>query len=235
MYFDIKSKFVGQLQGMALAVLLATGTAVASADTVHVAIDTSGFGVSIGAIDMQFVASGGPLATASITNLVGFNTLPDINWDVEQIVGGYKFRNDTANFLSLGAAFGGSLSFDLSISGGTDAAFVSTFLVSAWDGSAYVGNTNSFGALATFDWVPSSTGVGGDVLLNISDTRVTAAQVPEPSGLALSAIGAAAMLLALFRRRKARVPAARPDLRAAAALRNPARRWRADMKMPFPA
>ena len=108
MYINFQNRMVNLLRRVALALTLAAGCGAASASMVHVSIDTSTFGVANGFIDLEFGAAGGvPLATAVVTNLVGFAPTPDIEWGVEQVTGGYKFRNDTVNLLSHAANFGG--------------------------------------------------------------------------------------------------------------------------------
>ena len=82
----------------ALALMLAAGTGAASAETIHVAIDTSTFGAATGYVDMQLSASSGvPLATALVSNMVGFDSTAFIDsWGVTPVAGGYLFRNDTS-------------------------------------------------------------------------------------------------------------------------------------------
>lgn len=209
MYFDMQNKAARLLRRMALALTLAAGCGIASASVVRVSIDTSTFGVASGYIDMEFSAiAGGPLATAVVSNMVGFAAAPDIQWDVEQVAGGYKFRNDTVNLLSHAAIFGGILSFDLAISGDYDptGSLVSAFKVAAFDGANYLGNFDpATGALATFLWTPSATANGGGGLSgNVSDSSVTV--VSLPSDLLLMAIGLGAMMLVLRQRGRAVVP-----------------------------
>lgn len=204
MYFDIQNKATKLLRQMALALTLAACGGAASAGVIHVSIDTSTFGASSGYIDMEFSATAGvPLAIAAVSNLVGFAATPDIQWGVEQVAGGYKFRNDTVNLLSHAASFGGILSFDLAITGESDPAgsFVSAFKVAAFDGTNYLGNFDpATGALATFLWTPSLTAnASGDLSFGVSDSSVTV--VPEPSDLLLLAIGLAVMMLVSRQRR----------------------------------
>ncbi|CAN7168008.1 NF038129 family PEP-CTERM protein [Pseudoduganella sp. LjRoot289] len=209
MQFDIQNKALKLLQRMGLALALAAGCGIASASVIHVSIDTSTFGVASGYIDMEFSATGGPLATAAVSKLVGLAATPDIQWGVEQAAWGYTFRNDTVNLLSHAASFGGIVSFDLAITGDYDPAgsIVSAFKVAAFDGANYLGNFDpATGALATFLWTPSPSVTGNDSLaLNVSDSSV--AVVPEPFSLLLMAVGLAAMVLAL--RQRGRAAAAR--------------------------
>ena len=194
MIFDLQKRL---LRRVALALALAAGCGAASASILHVSINTSKFGATNGYIDMEFSAiAGAPLATAMVSNLVGLAATPDIQWGVDQVSGGYEFRNDTLNLLSHAAVFGGIVSFDLAITGTSDpsASYLSAFKVAAFDGANYLGNFDPLtGALATFQWTPPPAGAGGDVLATVFDDSV--ALVPEPADLLLMAIGMAAMAL----------------------------------------
>lgn len=206
MHFTLQHRAVTLLRRVALALAMVASCGAASAGMIHVAIDTSTFGVASGYIDMEFSATAGaPLATATVTNLVGFAATPDIQWDVDTVSGGYRFRNDTLNLLSHAASFGGILSFDLDIAGAYDASasYVSAFKVAAFDGVNYLGDFDpATGALATFLWTPSPTVTGSDAMLaNVSDSSVTV--VPEPSDWLLMAIGLAVMVLVSRRRGRA--------------------------------
>jgi hypothetical protein len=210
MYINLQKQAVMLVRRMALTLTLAAGCCTASASVVSVSIDTSTFGVASGYIDMEFGATAGaPLATAVITNLQGFAATPDIQWDVDVVAGGYKFRNDTLNLLSHAASFGGMVSFDLSITGADDptSSYVSAFKVAAFDGVNYLGNfAPASGALATFLWTPSPTASGsGTLLASVSDSSVTL--VPEPSEWVLIAIGLA--VIVLVSRHRGRAAAAR--------------------------
>ena len=208
MVFDFHKQL---LRRVALALTLAAGCGAASANVLHVSINTSTFAVTSGYIDMEFSAiAGAPLATAVVSNLVGLAATPDIQWGVDQVAGGYEFRNDTLNLLSHAATFGGVVSFDLAITGASDpsASYVSVFKVDAFDGANYLGNFEPLtGALATFLWTPPVAGAGGDVLANVFDDSV--ALVPEPVDLLLMAVGVAAMALAL--QRQGRAPSVAAD------------------------
>src|SRR5579872_5259985 len=101
MRIDIKHKTSALLRRAALAMTLATCSGMASAGVLHVAIDTADFGVANGYLDMQLTASAGvPLATALVSNMVGFESSTVVDsWGVTPVTGGYAFRNDTSNDL----------------------------------------------------------------------------------------------------------------------------------------
>lgn len=203
MTFDLQKRL---LRRVGLALALAAGCGAASASVLHVSINTSTLGATSGYIDMEFSAiAGAPLATAVVSNLVGFAATPDIQWGVDQVSGGYTFRNDTLNLLSHAATFGGVVSFDLAITGAAapGAGYVSVFKVAAFDGANYLGNFDpATGALAAFLWTPPPVaGASGDVLATVFDDSVTL--LPEPADWLLMAIGMAVMVLALQRQGQA--------------------------------
>ncbi|SFV17541.1 NF038129 family PEP-CTERM protein [Pseudoduganella namucuonensis] len=202
---DVKHKIASLLRRAALALALATGCGLASAGVVHVTIDTASFGAASGFLDMNLGVSGAvPLATATVTNLVGFQGSPYIDsWGVTAVAGGWRFRNDASNDLFQSVDFGGVLSFDLTFAGAVDPMtnYISKFVVSAFgsDGFTPLGHYDPMtGALAEFAWTPGLTaGADGHVFANLSDPHVRA--VPEPGPWLLIGIGCAA--LALTRRR----------------------------------
>jgi hypothetical protein len=199
------SPITSLLRRLALAAALLAGGA-ASAGTLHIAIDTAGLGAASGYLDMQLSASAGvPLATAVISNLVGFDSAAYIDsWGVTAANGGYQFRNDTSNDLFHAVTFGGVLSFDLTFSGEPDplTRYVSHFVISAFNDSiAPLGSYNPVsGALADFSWMPGlSAQQAGTVGVAISDARV--AVVPEPAAWMMMGLGLMAMTAAVRRRR----------------------------------
>jgi hypothetical protein len=205
MHGIFKHRFVSAVSRAALAALLAASGGLAAANPIHVAIDTSTFGAASGYIDMQLSASGGvPLATAVVSNLVGFDSSAFIDsWGVTPVAGGYAFHNDTANDLFHAVDFSGTLSFDLDFDGAPDPAtsYVSHFVVSAFDGSYDpLGHYDPFtGALADFSWTPAlSAQADGSVGVSVSDPSVSV--VPEPADGLLLGLGLVGMMLALRRK-----------------------------------
>ncbi|MRV70298.1 PEP-CTERM sorting domain-containing protein [Duganella sp. FT92W] len=208
MYFNLQNQAVNLLKRITLALTLAATCGMASATVIHVSLDTSAFGVTSGYLDMNLSASSNvPLATATVTNLTGFDSNPYMeSWGVTTVPGGYKFRNDTANDLFQSVHFGSTLSFDLTFDGAYDAAtsYISAFTVSAFgDDFSVLGATDPLtGALATFLWTPSLTdGGNGSLAALTSDGGVGV--VPEPAGLALMGLGLGALVLVLRRRGRA--------------------------------
>lgn len=192
------------LRGLALAAALAS-SGVAAAATVHVAIDTASFGASSGYLDMQLSASSGvPLATATISNMAGFDSSAYIDsWGVTGLGGGYQFRNDTANDLYHAVTFGGVLSFDLTFAGAPDpwTSYVSHFVLSAYDaGNAPLGSYDPVsGALADFSWTPARNAQGtGTIGVSLSDARVST--VPEPAAWLQLGTGLALLMAGALRR-----------------------------------
>jgi hypothetical protein len=200
-----KSTLLPLLRRAALSLALVAASGLAGAGTLHVAIDTSGFGGAAGYLDMQLSASSGvPLATAVVSHLSGFDTDGFIDaWGVTPVADGYLFRNDVANDLYHAVDFGAVLSFDLDLGGDADplASYVSHFVVALFDETgAALGNYDPVsGALADFSWTPASAAGGaGAVGVDIADPAVVTV-VPEPGGWLL--IGAGLCAMASLRRR----------------------------------
>jgi hypothetical protein len=204
----IKRQFSTVLRRVVLAVTLAASSSMAPAGVIHVAVDSSNFGAASGYLDLQLSTNAGPLTTALVSNMAGFDPNAYIEaLGVTQTVGGYLFRNDTFGDLFHAVNFGGLLSFDLTFDSLVDPGgqYPSLFLISAFDEAfAPLGNVDPVrGSLAEFTWMPAATsGIDGELAVRISDPSVTV--IPEPSGVLLSGIGLAAMALLL--RRRARSP-----------------------------
>ena len=69
----INRKISTVLKRIALAVTLAASSSLASAAIIHVAVDSSNFGVATGYLDMQLSTNAGPLTTALVSNMGGFD------------------------------------------------------------------------------------------------------------------------------------------------------------------
>lgn len=191
------TKFVSFARKAALGLALAAASSFAAAGTIHVSVDTSGFGTDTGYFDVMMSASGGvPLATATISNLTGFDTsslVVDQSYGFDLVGNNYVLRNDTPNDLFSAVNFGGVLGFDLTFAGDYDplTSYISHVLVSAFD-SDYLplGDFDPrSGALAEFTWTPAATQGG----------QGSSATVPEPGVWLLMAAGMIGM--ALSRRR----------------------------------
>ena len=218
----ITRKIASALRRIALAASLAACSSLASAAVMHVDVDTSSFGVASGYLDLQLSTNGGPLTTALVNNMVGFDPSAYIDAvGVTQTAAGYLFRSDTFGDLFHAVHFGGVLSFDVDFQGLVDPTgqYPSLFLVSAFDDNfGLLGNADPVrGALAALTWTaPAANGLDGSVLISIADPAVTV--IPEPGGMLLSGIGLAAAAFVLRRRAK-RVtppPAGNPALGLAA-------------------
>ncbi len=205
MHNNMRHNFASVLRRAALALALASGCGLASAGVVHVTIDTASFGVGAGFVDMNLSTSANvPLQTATVTNLVGFQSSPYVeSWGLTAVAGGWQFRTDTVNDLFQSVDFGGVLSFDLAFAGAIDpvTSYLSRFVVSAvaGDGVTPLGQYDPVtGALAVFSWTPAlSTDADGLIGVSTADPHVSV--VPEPAALLLIGLGCAA--LALTRRR----------------------------------
>lgn len=188
----------------ALALALAMTSGLAAAGAIHVNLDTSAFGGGNGYLDMQLSTGDGPVVTAQVSNLSGFDTssLAD-GWGYTLDHGVYTLRSDTLNDLFHAVNFGGALGFDLTLSSDFDVdGHVTNFLVAAFDS----GGVNPVGvfdpvnlSLANIAWTPAAT-QGGQGGITVTATDPGVATVPEPGAWLLMAAGALGM--ALSRRRR---------------------------------
>jgi hypothetical protein len=188
----------------ALALALAATSGLAAAGTIHVDLDTSSFGGGNGYLDMQLGMSAGPVVTARVSSLSGFDTssLAD-GWGYTLDNGAYTLRSDVLNDLFHAVHFGGMLGFDLTLSSDADVdGHVTNFLVSAFDGSGVnpVGVFDPFNlSLANIAWTPAAA-QGGEGSIAVTATDPGVAAVPEPGVWLLMAAGALGM--AFTRRRR---------------------------------
>jgi hypothetical protein len=189
-----------------LALALAVTSGLAAAGTIHVNVDTTVFGLDNGFLDLQLSAGDGPLVTATVSHLTGFDSaslVDGLHYTLNN--GAFTLRSDEVNDLFFGVPFSGVLGFDLTLSSDADpAGHVSSFLVSAFaaDGVTPVGEYDPFtGSLAGITWTPAAVEGGqGSIGTGISDPGAVAT-VPEPGAWLL--MGAGALGMALARRRRA--------------------------------
>lgn len=190
--------FMHFVRRAALAVALAATSSLAAAGTIHVSIDSSVFDTDTGYLDMYMSATTGvPLATATISNLTGFDKSGrDDFWSFgfTETADGYALRNDTLNDLLHAVSFGGELAFDVTFAGDfdKDISYVSHLFISAFDSDflplgQYDPRTN---ALLDLTWTPSQTEGG----------QGSVGTVPEPGIWLLMGTGAIGMALARRRR-----------------------------------
>ncbi|MES2116860.1 MAG: NF038129 family PEP-CTERM protein [Pseudomonadota bacterium] len=195
----------------ALALALTAAAGLASAQSMHVVLDTSSFG-SNGWLDLQFNPASVPAVSASalVDHLAGFDgaVAPQLTGDVQAQAGGaFLFGNSTDwNDLFHAVHFGGQVSFDVSFSGLADpspAAIPSLFSVSLYgaDGVTQLGHPDANGSLLSLSWNPVASGAG-QVGVTVTDAGVAGVSpVPEPSAWLM--LGAGLALLGMAKRRRA--------------------------------
>lgn len=194
---------------LALAMAATAGaSSLASAQTLHVELDTSLYSASgnSGWLDLQFNPANLPVvaANALIGNLVGFGDAAGavLEGDVSPQGGGYLFGNSTDyNDLFRTVSFGGKVSFDVTFSGLADpssAAIPSAFSLALYaaDGITQLGDADANGNLLVLNWIPAASGAGmANVGYVASGLAVSA--VPEPTtwlmlGAGLALVGGVA-------------------------------------------
>lgn len=192
----------------ALALALAAAASLASAQTLHVELDTSLYsaGGNSGWLDLQFNPGNLPVVSANalVGNLVGFGADVDtvLTGDVARQGGGYLFRNSTDyNDLFRTVSFGGKVSFDVTFSGLADpspAAVPSAFSLALYaaDGMTQLGDADANGSLLVFNWIPAASGAGA-VNVGYAASGLAVSAVPEPTtwlmlGAGLALVGGVA-------------------------------------------
>lgn len=201
-----------------LALALSAAAGLASAETLHVVLDTSSFTGFAGAgwLDLQFNpgSATAALAGATVSNLAGFDAsvAAQLSGDASStLAGGYLFDNAAGYNDAFSAVhLGGKVSFDVSFSGAADpsgALAGSLFGVALYggaDGAAQLGNADAnSGNLAQFAWQPGLSGSTGSVTTTVFDGAVvTVSAVPEPSSWLMLGVGLA--LIGVVTRRKQR-------------------------------
>jgi hypothetical protein len=198
---------------MALALAACAGLA-SAAGTLHVELDTSGFGTD-GWIDLQL--NGSPLSTvttyADLSSIVGFGSaagaqLSNVTgttasgFHMENVAGGYNDLFHAVDYT------GGKISFNISFSGDADPSgqYGSVFSVALYGADQFTllgSSSNVDGSLLHLNWTPSvSVGGQGSVGAETFASGVqVAAAVPEPSTWLM--LGAGLALIGLARRRQA--------------------------------
>lgn len=192
----------------ALALALAAAASLASAQTLHVELDTSLYsaGGNSGWLDLQFNPGNLPVVSANalVGNLVGFGADVDtvLTGDVARQGGGYLFGNSTDyNDLFRTVSFGGKVSFDVTFSGLADpspAAVPSAFSLALYaaDGMTQLGDADANGSLLVFNWIPAASGPGA-VNVGYAASGLAVSAVPEPTtwlmlGAGLALVGGVA-------------------------------------------
>ncbi|MBA5637152.1 NF038129 family PEP-CTERM protein [Duganella sp. LX20W] len=199
----------------ALALALTAVASLASAQSMHVVLDTTGLSAnSSGWLDVQFNPASVPAVAASalVDHLGGFDagSTPQLNGDVQAQAGGaFLFGNGTDwNDLFHAVHLGGKVSFDVSFSGLPDpslAAIPSLFSVSLYgaDGVTQLGHPDINGSLLSLSWNPAASGAGQVGVAVVDAGVASVSAVPEPSAWLM--LGAGLALLGLARRSPGRL------------------------------
>ena len=210
--FATKTFPVTTMRRALLALALAAGAGLASAQTLHVELDTSGF-TGGGWLDLQFNPASVPAVAASalIGNLAGFGADFVTAGEVSAAGAGFLFGNGSDyNDLFHAIAFGGKVSFDVTFGGLPDpspAAIASKFSVALYgaDGLTQLGNVDPDGNVLALNWTPAASGAGSVGVGYAAAGLAAVSAVPEPSTWLM--LGAGLALVGGIARRRA-APAA---------------------------
>lgn len=197
------STLIPALRRTVLALALGAAAGLASAQAMHVELDTGALS-GAGWLDLQFNPASVPAvpAGAVLSHLVGFErpTMTVLTGDVRAAAPGtYVFGNGSDwNDVFHAVRLGGRIGFDVRFGGQADpspAAIPSMFALALYgaDGLSQLGRPDANGSLLTLSWTPTADGAGL-VVATVSDPVIaTVGVVPEPSVWLMLAAGLAAL------------------------------------------
>ncbi len=220
----MNNKLHAKIGRVFLTAVLAMSAGLASADTLHVEIDTSSFG-NKGWMDLLFNPSdaNSALTTAHLYDFVGFDAVggAETAGGVSgSLATGYTLDNlNSGSELFHSMNFGGKVSFNVDFTGAVGSAInrsLSTLAVALYgaDKATLLGSGDPLtGALVQLYWLPPTANAPGSVTTRVFDSVASVgaplqssplppqiSPVPEPS--TWLTMGAGLGLVALARRRK---------------------------------